>query len=44
MSMKIIMFSIGMLMALIASFVGLAIAWVSYNKHKKTAPSKGKGE
>ncbi|MDZ7263564.1 MAG: hypothetical protein ONB16_03190 [candidate division KSB1 bacterium] len=44
MSTKIIMFSIGMLMALIASFVGLVIAWVSYNKHKKATPSKGKGE
>lgn len=43
MNMKIIMFSIGMLMALVASFLGLIIAWVSYNKHKKQATSKGKG-
>jgi len=42
MSMKIIMFSIGMLMALIASFLGLIIAWVYYNKHKKPAKPKRK--
>lgn len=43
MSTKIIMFSIGMLMALFASFLGLVIAWVSYRKHKKLTPSKEKG-
>lgn len=43
MSTKIIMFSIGMLMALVASFLGLIIAWVSYKKHKKQVEPKGKG-
>lgn len=41
MNTKIIMFSIGMLMALFASFLGLIIAWVSYRKHKgSTSPKK----
>jgi hypothetical protein len=43
MSMKIIMFSIGMLMALVASFLGLIIAWVAYKKHKKQVQPKGEG-
>ena len=43
MNMKIIMFSIGMLMALVASFIGLFIAWFYYNKHKRQAEPKGKG-
>ncbi len=44
MNTKIIMFSIGMVMALFASFLGLIIAWVSYRKHRKSAPTKEKGD
>ncbi len=43
MNLKIIMFSIGMIMALVASFIGLIIAWIYYNKHKKGTEPKGKG-
>jgi len=41
---KIILFSIGMLMALFASFLGLIIAYVSYKKHKRPVESKRKGD
>jgi len=30
------------LMALVASFLGLIIAWVSYRKHRKASPTKEK--
>ncbi len=42
MNTKIIMFSVGMLMALVASFLGLIIAWVSYRRHRKSSSTKQK--
>ncbi len=44
MGSKIILFSIGMLMALLASFLGLVIAYISYRKHKRPVKSKQKGD
>jgi len=44
MGSKIILFSIGMLMALFASFLGLIIAYISYRKHKRPVEPKPKGD